>query len=445
MKRVSGIILLALLSLLGQAALGKSKPNLLIVVADDLGWADVGYHGSQIPTPYLDKLCRNGVELDAHYVAPMCTPTRTALLTGRYWSRFGNTTAQNEQVLPFGTVTIASAFRDSGYATFISGKWHLGSLKKWGPLQFGFQNSHGSLAGGVNPWNHLYKPGPYSVTWHRNDELIKQEGHVTDLITEETVRFIEKKREEPFFIYVPFTAPHIPIDEPQKWLNRCKHIPEERRQYAACVTHLDHSVGRFIETIDRIDQREQTIFLFFSDNGGHLNANPKSLYPKTVEKARKVGLNTPLRGQKGQVYEGGIRTPAFINWPGKLKPNKITSPLHVSDWMPTLCKVIGYKPEQELNWDGQDIWPILSGNSKTPQSRVLYTKGPGGKSTALREGEWKLIRHGSGEKGKFELFNIIKDPNEKKDLARAKPKIVDRLHEMMLQESMLDNDSIPSP
>ena len=156
----------------------------------------------------------------------MCTPTRTALLTGRYWSRFGNTTAQNEQVLPFGTVTIASAFQDSGYATFVSGKWHLGSLKKWGPLRSWFSKFSRLSGWRSRPWNHLYKPGPCSVTWHRNDELIKQEGHVTDLITEETVRFIEKKREEPFFIYVPFTAPHIPIDEPQKWLNRCKHIPE---------------------------------------------------------------------------------------------------------------------------------------------------------------------------------------------------------------------------
>lgn len=434
---------LALLPTFRGAGAAPPKPNLLIVVADDLGWADVGYHGSPIPTPNLDKLCRAGVELDAHYVAPMCTPTRAALLTGRYWSRFGCTSAQNELVLPFGTVTLASTLKANGYDTFISGKWHLGSKKKWGPLQFGFRRSHGSLAGGVNPWNHLYKPGAYSVTWHRDDELIEQEGHVTDLIAEETVRFIEEKREGPFFAYVPFTAPHVPIDEPQKWLDRCKHLPEDRRQYAACVTHLDDSVGQFMAALERADQRDDTLVLFFSDNGGHLNASPRSPYPRTVEKARKVGLNTPLRGKKGQTYEGGIRTPAFVYWPGKLKPRKVTAPLHVSDWMPTLCKLIGHKPKQDLKWDGVDVWPILTGEDETPAPRVLYTKGPGGRSVALRDGDWKLIRHGAGEKARLELFDLAKDPNEKTDLSRAKPETVARLRALLQREAKRDNDAVP--
>ncbi len=439
---VLGLSLALLPNFRGTGA-APNKPNLLIVVADDLGWADVGYHGSPIPTPNLDKLCRAGVELDAHYVAPMCTPTRAALLTGRYWSRFGNTTAQNELVLPFGTATLASALKSKGYDTFISGKWHLGSKKKWGPLQFGFRRSHGSLAGGVNPWNHLYKPGPYSVTWHRDDELIEQEGHVTDLITEETIRFIEQKRDGPFLAYVPFTAPHVPIDEPRKWLDRCQHIPKDRRQYAACVTHLDDSVGRIIAALVRARQSDNTLVLFFSDNGGHLAASPNSLYPHTVEKARKVGLNTPLRGKKGQVYEGGIRTPAFLHWPAKLKPRKVNAPLHVIDWMPTLCKLIGHEPKQDLKWDGEDIWPILTGAIKTPAPRILYVKGPGGRSDALREGDWKLIRHGSGEKAKLELFNLATDPNEANDLFSSKPETVELLLALMQSEGKRDNDAVP--
>ena len=436
---VAMIAVLALTTLNARAA----KPNLLIVVADDLGWADVGYHGSKIPTPNLDKLCRAGVELDAHYVAPMCTPTRAALLTGRYWSRFGCTSAQNELVLPFGTATLASALKANGYDTFISGKWHLGSLKKWGPLQFGFRRSHGSLAGGVNPWNHLYKPGPYSVTWHRNDELIEEKGHVTDLIPEETVRFIEQKRDGPFMAYVPFTAPHVPIDEPQKWLDACRHIPQDRRQYAACVMHLDDSVGQFMAALDRTGQRDNTLVIFLSDNGGHINANPRSNYPRTVEKARRVGLNTPLRGKKGQVYEGGIRTPAFVYWPAKLKPRKVTTPLHVIDWMPTLCKLIGHKPKTDLKWDGIDIWPHLTGEQKDVTPRALYTKGPGGRSVALRAGDWKLIRHGSSPKARLELFNLAKDLNEQNNLAATNPKTVTRLRALMQSEAKRDNDAVP--
>ncbi len=158
------------------------KPNILLIVADDMGWADVGYHGSLIRTPQIDRLASQGVVLEQHYVAAMCTPTRAALLTGRYWSRFGNTTPSNERVLPWETWTLARALKQNGYTTHIAGKWHLGSKPEWGPKKFGFDHSHGSLAGGVNPVNHLYKRGPYSKTWHRNDQLIDEAGHVTDLI-----------------------------------------------------------------------------------------------------------------------------------------------------------------------------------------------------------------------------------------------------------------------
>jgi len=422
----------------------QRRPNIVILVADDLGWADVGYHGSPIPTPNLDELCRAGVELDQHYVAPMCTPTRAALLTGRYWSRFGNTTAINTQVLPLGTVTLASALKNTGYDTFISGKWHLGSMKKCGPLQFGFRRSHGSLAGGVNPWNHLYKPGPYSVTWHRDDTLIEQEGHVTDLITSETIQFIEEERDGSFLAYVPFTAPHIPIDEPPKWLDRCKHIPADRRQFAACVTHLDDSVGQIVAALDRSGQRDNTLLIFFSDNGGQISASSRSLYPHTVEKAKQVGLNTPLRGRKGQVYEGGIRTPAFVNWPARLKPRKVTTPLHVIDWMPTLWGLTGSKPEKDLKWDGVDVWPVLSGEGEIAAPRVLYSKGPGGGSAALREGDWKLIRLGKGNKARYELFHLGRDPNEKTNLADKHPEKAAELERLLKAEEAKDNDALPN-
>ena len=204
----------------GLMAGAPAKPNIVIIVDDDLGWADVGYHGSAFRTPNIDRLAETGIELDQHYVAPMCTPTRAALLTGRYWSRFGNTSPSNTQVLPFDTVTLATALRSSGYETAIAGKWHLGSKPEWGPRKFGFDRSYGSLAGGVGPWDHRYKKGDYSSTWHRNDKLIEEEGHVTDLLAAEAVQFIHAEHRGPFLLYVPFTAVHTPLDEPETFLDR---------------------------------------------------------------------------------------------------------------------------------------------------------------------------------------------------------------------------------
>ncbi|MCP4639301.1 MAG: sulfatase-like hydrolase/transferase, partial [bacterium] len=193
-------------------------------------------------------LAGEGLELTQHYVAPVCSPTRTGLITGRCWSRFGVTTPQNEVALPSDTMTVARALKNAGYDTCLTGKWHLGSLPKWGPNHYGFDHSYGSLAGGVSPWNHRYKKGPYTYTWHRNEELLDVSGHVTDLITDEGVDWIEARGSNPFFLYVPFTAVHLPVKEPEKWLNRVPDAIEGEvpRHYAACVMHLDDSVGRIV-------------------------------------------------------------------------------------------------------------------------------------------------------------------------------------------------------
>jgi arylsulfatase A-like enzyme len=419
-----------------------AKPNILVIVADDLGWADVGYHGSPIKTPNIDRLCREGVELDQHYVAPMCTPTRTGLLTGRYWSRFGNTAPSNERVLPWDTVTLAAALKDAGYDTAITGKWHLGSKPEWGPRKFGFNRSHGSLAGGVNPVNHLYKHGPYSRTWHRNDQLIDEEGHVTDLIAAEAVRFVETKRSGPFFLYVPFTAVHTPFDEPQKWLDAAAHIPPDRRQYAACTQHMDDAIGQIIDALRRRDLLDNTLMVFFSDNGG-TNGDDSSRYPDTKAKSKVQGLNTPLRGWKAQVYEGGIRVPACVYWKNHLSPRKVTAPLHVVDWMPTLCGIAGCKIEKDLKWDGRNIWPVLTGEVDRPTPRILYCQGVRRRSTALREGNWKLIVHRSSGKTRTELFDLAADPFEKTDLSKKHPERVDALLKRIEKEAGKDNDALP--
>jgi arylsulfatase A-like enzyme len=427
------------------ASAAAAPPNIVIIVADDLGWADVGYHGSDIRTPHIDALARGGVELDQFYVAPMCTPTRAALLTGRYWSRFGNNRPSNEQVLPFETITLARALQSAGYETQISGKWHLGSLPESEPRRFGFDHSYGCLAGGCGPYNHLYKHEPYVRTWHRNGERLDEEGHVTDLITEDAVRFLEQEHDKAFFLYVPFTAVHTPIDEPQEWLEAVSYVDEDRRLYAADVAHLDHSIGRIVQALDEKALRENTLIIFFSDNGGTRGDDTPN-YPGEYPTSPVLGRNTPLRGWKGQLYEGGIRVPAIVNSPSALQPRKVTAPLHVVDIMPTLCGLAAYEMEEDLSWDGHDVWRRLSGELTDPPPRTLYWQGVGKRSAALRDGDWKLVVHyaNDGDGEEVELFNLADDPFEEHDLAGNRPADVARLQKLLAAEASRDEDAVAS-
>jgi len=446
-RLVAGVCMLACMrcSLAAETNKGAPapRPNILLIVADDLGWADVGYHESPIRTPHIDRLASGGIVLDQHYVAPMCTPTRTALLTGRYWSRFGCTTPKNERVLPWKTWTLARALKQAGYTTCITGKWHLGSKTEWGPKKFGFDHSHGSLAGGVNPINHLYKRGPYSKTWHRNDRLIDEEGHVTDLIGAEAVKFIESKHTKPFFIYVPFTAVHTPFDEPQEWLDGASHIESDRRQYAACTQHMDAMIGKMIDALDRTGQRENTLIIFFSDNGG-TNGDDSNWYPDTKVKGKIRGLNKPLRGWKTEVYEGGIRVPAFVHWPKMLKPRKVTTPVHVVDWMPTICTLLDMPKAEGAKWDGLDIWPALNGEENPALAqRELYCQGVHRQSAALRQGPWKLVVHRRKGADKIELFDLSVDPNETEDLSTKQPQRIATMLKALASQEKRDNDALP--
>lgn len=420
------------------------RPNIVVIVADDMGWADVGYHGSAIPTPNLDRLARQGVELDQHYVAPMCTPTRAALLSGRYWSRFGNTGASNAQTFPFNTVTLAAALKEAGYETCLTGKWHLGSKLESGPGRFGFDHSYGALAGGVGPWDHRYKRGPFTQTWHRNHELIEEQGHVTDLITAEAVRFIRRERRTPFFLYVPFTAVHHPLDEPEPWLSQGKAAVPDRPQYAASAIHMDASVGAIIAALEATGRRDDTLLIFFSDNGGMIEAGDAdvSRYPGGSPQGQALGRNEPLRGRKSQVYEGGVRTPAFVHWPAVLKPRKVETPLHVVDWMPTLCRLVGWTAKADLKWDGVDVWDLLANPSAATPDRVLYWKGVGGRSAAIRQGSWKLVVHDSDGEPRIELFNLTEDPTEQNNLAAQHPEIVDRLQDLLAAQQAKDDDAV---
>ncbi|MCX7887521.1 MAG: sulfatase-like hydrolase/transferase [Verrucomicrobiae bacterium] len=441
MKRF--FLLLAFLPVAAGFALAERPPNIVFIIADDLGWADVAFHGGNVPTPNLDRLAREGVELAQHYVSPVCTPTRVALLTGRYWSRFGVTNPQNERALPWDTVTLPRALKSVGYDTCLVGKWHLGSLPEQGPNHFGFDHSYGSLAGGVTPYSHRYKQGPFTRTWHRNGDFIEEQGHVTDLITAEAIRWIESRGNAPFFLYVPFTAVHLPIREPDEWLARVPasisgQVP---RHYAACIMHLDDAVGRILAALDKKGVRDNTIVVFTSDNGGSTAENNDPKYPDDgCPNGKLPGNNRPLRGQKGDLYEGGIRVPTIASWPGKLTPAKFNGVAHISDWMPTFCALAGYKSSQDLKWDGITLWPQLSGD-EPPKQRLIYGVGPNSRTRMVRDGDWKLIV----SEDKAELFDLARDPNETTDLAANEPAKVAALRVKLAELSRADNDALAEP
>ncbi|MEO6786994.1 MAG: sulfatase-like hydrolase/transferase [Chthoniobacteraceae bacterium] len=452
-KLLLAALLLAPLAALTAAGSGTpSKPNFLFILADDLGWGDVGFHHGNVPTPNLDRLAAEGVELTQHYVCPVCSPTRSALLSGRYATRFNITSPQSPRAYRWDTVTLARALKSVGYDTALFGKWHLGSSPEWGPQKFGFDRSYGSLGGGVGPWNHRYKKGEFTNTWHRDGKLVEEEGHVTDLITREAIQWLESRTDKPFLLYVPFTAVHIPIREPEEIISRVPASITERsrRQFGANVMHLDDSVGKILAALEKSGKAANTLVIFGSDNGAIPNVqNADTQYPADdYDPGPAGGSNVPLRGQKGEVYEGGIRTPAVACWPGHLKPGKFTGVAHISDWMPTFCALAGYTPERDLKWDGQNIWPQLTG-AEPPKPRTIYTAAPGYRAQALRDGDWKLIvpkasakKAMKTEAGAPELYDLANDPYETKNLAAAMPEKVAALRAKLAEISKSDGDAV---
>ncbi len=424
----------------------EARPNILFIVADDLGWSDVGWHDGFSQTPNLDRLVREGVELDQHYVQPVCTPTRTALMSGRYPGRFGPhaIAPSNLRAMPLDTITLASALKSMGYHTTQVGKWHLGSRPEWGPNHYGFDHSYGTLTGAADPWTHKYRRGPYEDTWHRDGRRLDETGNATELIAAEAVRSI-KQLPQPWFVYVAFHAVHTPVDAPDEYKRLYDGIqfhddPEKqdsRLRLAAETSQLDARVGDFIVALEHTRQRENTLIVFTSDNGGIESA--KNPYVSEVGPSPFNSENDPLRGQKNTLYEGGIRVCAFANWPGKLAARKHTAPMHVADWFPTIAHLTGYEPPQNLHWDGKDQWPALMDVDIEPEPRAIYIGMKRGH--ALRLGDWKLIVPAKGEP---ELFNLAEDPYEKHNLAEAEKDRVAEMQRLLKQEQAKDDPALPA-
>ena len=430
------LLRLAALALALAAAPAPAAPNFLFIVADDLGWGDVGWHEGALKTPRLDALARDGVELDRHYVQPVCTPTRAALMSGRWTSRIGPHVLQPSNLRAFrpGTTILPGALKECGYATYLAGKWHLGSKPEWGPNHYGFDHSYGSLAGAIDPWAHTYREGHYKRSWHRDERLIDEEGNATELVARQAVDWIRTAK-APWFIYVPFQAVHIPIDAPEEYKRLYAGQSDDVQRYGGFVSQMDAKVGELIDALAATGQRSNTLVVFTSDNGG-TPALANGYAGKTAPLKKAVSSNLPLRGHKAGLYEGGIRVPAFASWPGTLAPRKVTAPLHAADWMPTLTKLAGWAPKTDPKFDGLDIWPQLNGAPAAP--RAIYI--PLGKAAALLEGDWKLIER---EKGKTELFRITADPLEKNDLAAAEPAQVQQMRDRLTALRRDDETRLP--
>lgn len=444
MKHVITILALLSLATVPSRADETAPPNILFLLADDLGWSDVGWHGGFAKTPNMDRLVREGVELDQHYVQPVCTPTRTALLSGRYPGRFGPhaLAPSNLRAMPLGTVTLASALKAKGYRTYQSGKWHLGSRTEWGPTVFGFDHGYGTLTGAADPWTHKYRHGPYEDTWHRDGILTPEKGNATELVAAEAVRRIRESR-SPWFLYVAFHAVHTPVDAPEEFKRlydgvRFDNDPQKhdsRLRMAAMVSQLDAKIGECVDALEETGQRHKTLIVFSSDNGGIESLN--NAYVSDVGDSPLNSENDPLRGQKNTLYEGGIRVCAFANWPGTLQPREHSAPMHIVDWFPTLASLAGYEPPSDLRWDGVNQWPALTGAAPDPAPRPIYIAMKG--AHALRLGDHKLIVTAR----KSELFNLATDPYEKQDLSKSLPDLVTDLHLELAKHRAQDEPNVP--
>jgi arylsulfatase A-like enzyme len=424
-------------------ALAVDKPNIVIVLADDLGNSDLGYRGSKIKTPNIDALAKDGVRLESYYGLPVCTPARAALMTGRYPMRHGLQTLvifpSHKYGLPTEERTLPQALKEVNYSTYMVGKWHLGHAdKKFWPNQRGFDHFYGNVVGEVD---YFTKDRGGVIDWQRNGTFLKEEGYYSKQIGDEAVGLIENHdAAKPMFLYFASLAPHAPYQAPKADVDAYQDIfpDKEHREYAAMITGLDTQVGRIVAALEKKGMRENTLIFFSSDNGGATSAlfATGARSPEEREASGGVALgskppasNSPFSGGKGGLHEGGVRLPAIINWPAKLKPAVVSEPLHHVDMMPTLLALAGGQGDPTKPFDGRDVTATIRDGKPSPHEDILINveafRG------AIRRGNWKLIRIALLP-GKTELFDLSKDPGEKENVAGQYPDVVKDLETRLL-------------
>ncbi len=439
------LILAALVAVSSITFAAPQKPNIVLLLADDLGYGDIGCYGaSDIRTPVLDRLASKGVRFTNFYAnGTECSPTRTALLTGRYQQRVGglecaigngNVGRYDDAIrlrethdlgLPAEEMSIARLLKDVGYATCITGKWHLGYEPKFGPQRHGFDHSFISLGGGMEYFYHLEEPPVYTPVLELNGKPIRRDGYFTDLIADEAVQFISEHKAQPFFLYVPFTAPHAPYQGPDDrqpeplaadsplW----KQNNGPSTVYAAMIERMDSAIGRILASLESHGIANRTIVIFQSDNGGTLSARPNG-----------------LRGIKSTAYEGGIRVPCIVRWPNVLPEQTTTAQAAITmDFTASIARIAGAKPAADHAFDGIDILSLLKSRQSEIQ-RTLFWRGRRGNNSwkAVRDGSLKYVQRTENGKTTVEgLFDLSSDRGETRDLLPFHPDDAAKLRKLL--------------
>ncbi len=379
------------------------KPNIVLIIADDLGYGDIRLHGGVAQTPNIDRLAKEGVELQRYYTYPLCSPARAAILTGQMPRRFGITTAlqARDPGLPAALPTLPRSLQSAGYQTMLVGKWHLGFASP--PLQSGFDHFYGFLGPEIDYFKHTSRVG--QVDWQRNGATIHEEGYSTFLLEEEAIRLLESRdTQRPFYMQVAFNAPHFPFAVPDEYSEKYGQLDKSSAIRAGMIEALDVAIGNILVVLDQENLRQNTLVLFLSDNG-----------------ADQSGRNAPFRNAKGSVYEGGIHVPCIMRWPNELKADSVSPQvMSAQDWYPTLAGVAGIELSREQNMDGRNLWPALRSGGRIDRGPLLIA----GTHSALFDGAWKFIQFSNGT---MSLFHLDEDLSESTDLVSEQLEMVQYL------------------
>lgn len=436
-RGLAAMLLAALV--LATAGSQAAAPHIVLFLIDDLGHADCGFGGGKdIRTPNIDALAKGGAVLNHHYVQPVCSPTRSALLTGRLPTKTGVYTIVRPKApwgLPLAERTLAQALGSVGYQCAIVGKWHLGEYQPgYLPLARGFHQQHGHYFGAIDYYTHE-RDGKHD--WQHNDQPLKEEGYSTELLSREACRLIKAHPQgKPLFLYLPFNGIHSPLQVPDKYLQGYDHLQGPRRTLAGMLSAVDEAIGQVLSALQQQDMRKDCLIVFSADNGGP-----------------PPGNNGPLRGFKGSLHEGGIRGCAFANWPGHIPAGqRLDEPTQICDWYPTLLKLAGADLNQDLPIDGHDLWPLLTQQAPSPHAHLIVAQSP--QQAMIREGPWKLIQlspRSSGPKAKakkaktgnkaqahssepLQLYHLGEDPGETRNLISSQADLAKRLQQTLQRE-----------